>query len=83
MLVLSRKIDEGIRIGEDITVTVLAVQDGQVKLGISAPQSVKIFRTEVYEEVQRHNLEAARSDKKAAVEAARLLTGGKRPPRNP
>jgi carbon storage regulator len=74
MLVLSRKLDEGIRIGEDITVTVLSVQDGQVKIGITAPQSVKIFRTEVYEEVQRHNLEATRSEKSAAAQAARLLT---------
>lgn len=83
MLVLSRKTDEGIMIGEEITVTVLAIHEGQVKLGIDAPQTVKIYRTEVYEEVQRHNLQATRSPKSAAVHAARLLAPEGPPEKKP
>jgi|WetSurMetagenome_2_1015567.scaffolds.fasta_scaffold508784_2 carbon storage regulator len=81
MLVLSRKPDEGIMIGDDVTITVLAVHDGQVKLGIHAPQAVKIYRTELYEEVRLHNVEATRSQKSAAAGAARLLTRGRSQPK--
>jgi carbon storage regulator len=79
MLVLSRKPEEGIMIGEEITVTVLSVHEGQVKLGIQAPGSVKIYRTEVYEEVQRNNLQATRTPKTAVTRAAKMLAQN-RPP---
>lgn len=47
MLVLSRKVGETVVIGEQIRVTVVAVQGNQVRLGFSAPQDVRIFREEL------------------------------------
>ncbi|NWO06848.1 MAG: carbon storage regulator CsrA [Alteromonadaceae bacterium] len=55
MLNLTRKPGETINIGEDITVTVLAVKDNQVKLGINAPNDVKVFREEIYLRIQNEN----------------------------
>lgn len=46
MLVLSRKPTEAIRIGDDILIKVIAIRGGQVKLGIEAPQGVRVMRTE-------------------------------------
>lgn len=47
MLVLTRRINERIVIGDDVTVTVLEVRGDQVRLGIEAPRDVKVFREEV------------------------------------
>jgi carbon storage regulator len=47
MLVLSRKSGESIRIGQDVEVTVLAVQGNKVRLGIAAPAGISIWRTEL------------------------------------
>ncbi|WP_332650968.1 carbon storage regulator CsrA [Lysinibacillus sp. 54212] len=58
MLVLSRKKTESIMIGDHIEVKVLAVEGDQVKLGIVAPKSVKVHRSEVYEAIQEQNKEA-------------------------
>ena len=55
MLVLSRRLDESITIGQDIIITVLEVQGDTVKIGIEAPRSVPIVRTELYEEVKKEN----------------------------
>jgi carbon storage regulator len=51
MLVLSRKPGESIVIGNDITVTVVGVEGGRVKLGFNAPKEVPIHRTEVYQRI--------------------------------
>jgi carbon storage regulator len=51
MLVLSRKQGEGIRIGNEIEVTVLEVRGGRVKLGLRAPRSVPVHRDEVHERI--------------------------------
>jgi len=61
MLILSRKLDEKIIIGEDIIVTIVAVSGDTVKLGIDAPREVKVYRAEVYEEIMRANIEAAKA----------------------
>lgn len=50
MLILTRKVGEMIRIGDDVTVRVLAVRGGQVSLGFTAPSDVRIFREEVLRE---------------------------------
>ena len=50
MLVLSRKKDESIAISEDIVVKVLSVKGNTVRLGIEAPEEVKIVRTEIFED---------------------------------
>lgn len=59
MLVLTRKEQETILIGNDIQVTVMEVKDGQVRLGIKAPKDVTIYRKELYEAIQKENKEAA------------------------
>ena len=58
MLVLSRKTNESIMIGDHIEVKILAVEGDQVKLGIVAPKSVKVHRSEVFEAIQQQNKEA-------------------------
>jgi len=52
MLVLTRKIDESIIIGDNIDIKVLALSGSQVKIGISAPRSLRILRKEVFDEIQ-------------------------------
>jgi carbon storage regulator len=59
MLVLSRKLQETIKVGNDIEITVLAVEGEQVKLGISAPKNVEIHRKEVFLSIQEENSIAA------------------------
>jgi len=58
MLVLSRKKAESIMIGDHIEVKILAVEGDQVKLGIVAPKSVIVHRSEVFEAIQQQNKEA-------------------------
>ncbi|MBE5967372.1 MAG: carbon storage regulator CsrA [Lachnospiraceae bacterium] len=59
MLALSRKINESIIIGNEIEITVLEVKGDQVKLGISAPKSIPVYRKEIYLQIQEANKEAA------------------------
>ena len=58
MLILSRRIDESIQIGDDITVTILDIKGNQVRIGISAPDEVDVHREEIYERIQA-DLDAA------------------------
>lgn len=66
MLALSRKKGEALMINNDIEITVLEIKGEQVKLGISAPKQVSIYRKEVYQQIQEANKEAANNT--AAVE---------------
>ncbi|NLY90314.1 MAG: carbon storage regulator CsrA [Firmicutes bacterium] len=59
MLVLTRKTNESIIIGDDVKVTVVEVKGDQVKLGISAPKRISVHREEVYLEIQKENRKAA------------------------
>jgi len=59
MLVLTRKENESIMIGEDIEVKVLDLKENQVKIGIVAPREVAVHRREVYEAIQAENAQAA------------------------
>lgn len=61
MLVLARKPNQSIMIGDDIEIRIVDVRGDQVKIGISAPKSVKVHRKEVYEEIKRANEEAMSS----------------------
>lgn len=59
MLVLTRKINESVVIGNNIRVQVLEVRGEKVKIGITAPKDFAIFRDEIYEEITRQNREAS------------------------
>ena len=61
MLALSRKKDEAVIINDDIEITIIEIKGDQVKIGISAPKSVPIYRKEVYMQIRNANKEAAQS----------------------
>ena len=61
MLALSRKKDEAVIINDDIEITIIEIKGDQVKIGISAPKSVPIYRKEVYMRIQNANKEAVQS----------------------
>ena len=67
MLILSRKIDEKIKIGEDITITLIDVHGDQVKIGVEAPKSVKVFRQEVFDAIQKENKAAVALENESNV----------------
>ena len=58
MLVLTRKIDEAIMLGDNVKVTVLGIDGDHVRLGIEAPKSLRIFRMELLEQTKDVNFEA-------------------------
>lgn len=62
MLVVSRKKGESILIGEDIEITISKIDEGSVKIAISAPKEITILRKELYSEVQEENKQAAKID---------------------
>ena len=53
MLILTRRVGESIKVGQDITVTVLGVKGMQVRVGIDAPKNVAVHRTEVAERIKQ------------------------------
>jgi carbon storage regulator len=59
MLVLSRQRDESIIIGDNIVITVVDIRGDKVRLGIAAPTEIPVHRREVYEAIQRENLQAS------------------------
>ena len=61
MLILSRKKNQSIIINDDIVISVIEVKGEHVKLGINAPSSVKIYRQEVYDAIQKENKAALNS----------------------
>lgn len=69
MLVLTRKRDESIIIGDDIRVTIVEVRGDQVKVGIDAPRAIPVHREEVYKEILAENRRAALS---ADIDVTRL-----------
>ena len=62
MLVLSRKPKESIVINGNITVSVLRVDNDNVRIGIEAPKTVPVMRKEIYQEISQNNLSAAGSN---------------------
>jgi len=61
MLVLSRKPNESIMIGDDVEIKIVEVKGDYIKLGITAPRHIAVHRKEIYEAIQRENREAAQS----------------------
>ena len=60
MLILTRKVGERIRIGDDISVIVLGLRGNQVRIGIDAPSHVSIHREEIYDRIQAERIRAER-----------------------
>ncbi len=58
MLVLTRKIGEGIIIGDDVTITIVELKGGNVRIGIDAPRDKRIYRQEIYNRIVEENREA-------------------------
>ena len=73
MLILTRKPDEKIIIGDNIVVSVIEIRGDQVRLGVDAPKTVKVFRQEVFDAIRAENKAAAAS--KAALPALPDLQG--------
>ncbi len=73
MLILTRKLNEAIQIGDNIRLKILHISEGQVKIGLEAPQDVRIYRAEIYAEIEKQNQLAAAVKKSDAVKAASLL----------
>jgi carbon storage regulator len=64
LLVLTRKVNQSIVIGDDIEVVVLEVRGEQIRLGIKAPRDVVVHRKEIYEQIQEENQAASTVDPK-------------------
>ncbi|HNW29714.1 MAG TPA: carbon storage regulator CsrA [Spirochaetota bacterium] len=58
MLVLARRLNESIMIGDDIEVVIIDIKGDQVKLGIRAPKRVTVHRKEIYDEIRKENIAA-------------------------
>jgi len=59
MLVLTRKLGEGIVIGDDVTITVIEMKGGSIRIGIDAPREKKIYRQEIFDKIVEENRDAA------------------------
>ena len=76
MLVLTRKLGESIAIDDHIKIMVVQIKGKQVRLGIKAPKETKIHREEVYESIQKSNVEAASATPKSLTDMANIIKGG-------
>ena len=61
MLILSRKINEKIMIGDDISISIIEIKGEQVRIGVDAPKAIKVFRQEVFDAIKAENRAAAES----------------------
>jgi carbon storage regulator len=75
MLVLTRKSNQSIMIGDDIEVSVLSIMGEKVRIGIQAPRDVPVFRREVYLEIQQERRGVAEGDTDTRGEVDRALQG--------
>ncbi len=74
MLVLTRKVNQSIIIGNDIKITILDIKkDGLVSIGISAPKNVIVYRQEIYDEIQRENVASSMVDESSIAQFSDAL----------
>lgn len=77
MLVVSRRINESIHIGQDIVIAVLEIRGKRVKIGVQAPRDVQVDRTEVYNRKKsEHSADQAAAESSDAQDAEEQMTGG-------
>jgi len=69
MLILSRRTDESIVIGDEVTITILSVKGKQVRIGITAPPDVSVHREEIYQRIQAGDPEAAVAEPSTEVDS--------------
>ncbi|MCU0574910.1 MAG: carbon storage regulator CsrA [Syntrophobacteraceae bacterium] len=74
MLILTRRLGESIRIGDDITVLITGVDQNKVKIGITSPRHIPIYREELYLKIQQENKEAAGVNEGDLDEMLELVT---------
>jgi carbon storage regulator len=77
MLVLTRKSNQSIMIGDDIEVSVLAIMGEKVRIGIQAPRNIPVFRKEVYLEIQQEQASSAADGVREEVDAALRRLGSR------
>ena len=75
MLVLARKLDESIVIGDNVVIKVISIDKGVVKLGIEAPRSISIIRSELLEDVKESNIAAAKNVDESTLSILSKLIG--------
>ena len=78
MLVLTRKSNQSIMIGDDIEVSVLAIMGEKVRIGIQAPRDIPVFRKEVYLEIQQERVSGGGKGAREEVDAALHGLGGEK-----
>jgi carbon storage regulator len=78
MLILTRKLNETIMIGDKIEISVVEIKGDHVKLGIQAPKNVKVYRQEVYLAIQEENIEAAHTTPDILPQLDNLLDDAKK-----
>lgn len=76
MLVLTRKVGEGIAIGDDVKIIVMQIKGKQVRLGIKADQKTSVHREEVYQRIQEENRNAANATPAGVDQVQSLLDDG-------
>ena len=64
MLILTRRVGESLRIGDEVSVTVLGIKGSQVRIGVNAPKSVSVHREEVYDRINDENQKNSEDSKK-------------------
>ena len=79
MLVLTRKVGEGIAIGDDVKIVVMQIKGKQVRLGIKASPSTVVHREEVYQRIQDENRQASQSDVGVVEQAQELFDNRPQP----
>lgn len=73
MLVLTRRTEEKIKIGDNIVISVLGIEGGNVKIGIEAPKEITILRMEIFEQIQKENIESSAREFADIADAAELI----------
>jgi carbon storage regulator len=76
MLILTRRVGETLKVGNDVDVTVLGVKGNQIRIGIKAPKTVAVHREEIFDRIQREAELAARSQSKGAPASEDTETTG-------